>query len=89
MTTLPAALCCTLQRNHGAGEPSIPITRLCVNFIPGMHEQQLVSAAQAVGLALAGDYFEEYVGQVTAMSHLLTCDPMQLQGSHFGPIGDQ
>ena len=29
-----------------------------------MHEQQLVSAAQAVGLALAGDYFEEYVGQV-------------------------
>lgn len=29
-----------------------------------MHEQQLVGAAQAVGLALAGDYFEEYVGQV-------------------------
>ncbi len=30
----------------------------------GIHEQQLVSAAQAVGMALAGDYFEAYVGQV-------------------------
>mmetsp|Transcript_8571 Transcript_8571/g.25692 ORF Transcript_8571/g.25692 Transcript_8571/m.25692 type:complete len:316 (+) Transcript_8571:205-1152(+) len=34
----------------------------------GIHEQQLVSAAQAVGLAIAGDYFEEYVGQVAMAS---------------------
>ena len=35
-----------------------------VRTAAGIHEQQLVSAAQAVGLAIAGDYFEEYVGQV-------------------------
>lgn len=40
----------------------------------GMHEQQLVSAAQAVGLALAGDYFEEYVGQVRRLFIDMLCD---------------
>lgn len=36
--------------------------------ITGIHEQQLVSAAQAIGLAIAGDYFEQYVGQVCISS---------------------
>ena len=63
-----AVLCCGCTVGCKVLHCDLNVCLLTWFILPsGMHEQQLVSAAQAVGLALAGDYFEEYVGQVPAM----------------------